>query len=235
MTVPTPSSPDPDHSHPAAPQAGSGHQPGPDGAAPQPAAPHAVSAGYGGEGGPLVLRELRDAAVWGAAVAVVGVLLGLLWLWLAPRVPMYSFGKVSLPKHPEGEEAIGAEGVFTLLGLAFGLVTGVVVFLLRKSGGVGLVVGLGVGGLLGSLLGWRTGVWLGPETDLSQAAQAAGKGATFDAPLELHAYGVLLAWPFAAVLVHLLVTAFFGPRDDLPGATAGGPGSVAPAPQSWKS
>lgn len=228
VTVPTPSSHNPDPSHPSAPQAGPGDQPGAAAAAPPPAPPHAVSAGYGGEGGPLVRRELRDAAVCAAAVAVAGVLLGLLWLWLAPRVPLYSSGKLVLFKHPEGEEAIAAEGVFALLGLGFGLVTGVAVFLARRSGGVGLVVGLGLGGLLGSLLAWRTGVWLGPETDLSAAARAAGQGATFDAPLELHAYGVLLAWPFAAVLVHLLATAFFGPRDDMPG-------EVPAAPQRWES
>ncbi|MGI5351855.1 hypothetical protein ACQEU8_27260 [Streptomyces sp. CA-250714] len=228
MTVPTPSPHNPDHSHPSAPPPGPGDQPGTAASAPPPAPPHVVSAGYGGEGGPLVRRELRDAAVCAVAVAVVGVLMGLLWLWLAPRVPMYAYGKIAVPKHPEGEEAIGAEGVFTLLGLAFGVVTGLAVFLLRRKGGVGLVVGLGVGGVLGSLLAWRAGVLFGPETDLSAAAQAAGKGATFDAPLELHAYGVLLAWPFAAVLVHLLVTALFGPRDDAPGA-------VVAAPQHWKS
>jgi hypothetical protein len=160
------------------------------------------------------------------AVAVVGVLLGLLWLWLAPRVQLYNNGRMVLFKYPEGEDPIGAEGVFMLLGLAFGVVTGIAVFLARKSGGVGLVIGLGLGGVLGSVLGWRTGVWLGPETNLRAAARAAGKGATFDAPLELHAYAVLLAWPFAAVLIHLLATAFFTPRDELPGAVA--------APPNWK-
>ncbi|MGP3991482.1 hypothetical protein [Streptomyces sp. 3N207] len=228
MTVPTPSSHNPDPSHPSAPPAGPGDRPGTAASAPPPAPPHVVSAGYGGEGWPLVRRELRDAAVCAVAVAVVGVLLGILWLWLAPRVPLYTDGKVVLPARPEGEEAIGAEGVFGLLGLVLGVVTGIAVFLLRTKGGVGLVVGLGVGGLLGSVLGWRTGIWLGPETNLSVAAQAAGKGATFDAPLDLHAYGLLLVWPFAAVLVHLLVTAVFGPRDDAPGA-------VVAAPQHWKS
>jgi hypothetical protein len=159
---------------------------------------------------------LRDAAVCAVAVAVVGVLLGLLWLWLAPRVPLFTDGKAVYLKAPEGEESIGTDGTFTLLGLAFGLVAGIVVFLCRRKGGVGLVVGLAVGGLLGSVLAWRVGVWLGPETDLVAAAKAAGKNATFDAPLKLQAKGALLAWPLAAIVVHLVLTAFFGPRDPDP-------------------
>ncbi len=188
--------------------------------------PYGVEAGYGGEGGPLVRRELREAAVCAVAVAVVGIVMGLLWLWLAPRVPLYNNGEVVLFKDPEGEEAIGAEGVFALLGLAFGVVTGLLVFLARRRGGIGLVVGLAVGGLLGSVLAWRVGVWFGPETDLPAAARAAGKGATFDAPLELHAYGMLLAWPVAATLVHLVTTALFGPREVS--------NAVAEAPQGWE-
>ncbi len=108
------------------------------------------------------------------------------------------------------------DGVFTLLGLAFGLVSAVVVFLLRRRGGVPAVVALGLGGLLGSVLAWRLGVWLGPESDVLAHAQAVGKGVTFSAPLKLSAKGALLAWPFAGLLVHLGLTALFGPRDPEP-------------------
>lgn len=48
------------------------------------------------------------------------------------------------------------------------------------------------------------------------AAKAAGKGVTFDAPLKLDAKGALLAWPIAAMGVHLGLTALFGPRDPEP-------------------
>ncbi|RCG22157.1 hypothetical protein DTL70_16530 [Streptomyces diacarni] len=227
MTVPTPSEHDPDHPHAGSPRPAPGEQPGTGPAAPQPTPPYGVEAGYGGEGGPLVRRELREAAVCAVAVAVVGIAMGLLWLWLAPRVPLYNNGEVVLFKDPEGEQAIGAEGVFALLGLAFGAVSGLVLFAVRRRGGVGLVVGLALGGLLGSVLAWRVGVWFGPETDLPAAARAAGKGATFDAPLELHAYGMLLAWPVAATLVHLVTTALFGPRET--------PDAGAAQPQDWES
>lgn len=59
-------------------------------------------------------------------------------------------------------------------------------------------------------------MWLGPDSDVIAHAQAAGKGVTFSAPLKLGAKGALLAWSFAAVLVHLGLMALFGPRDPDP-------------------
>ncbi|MFJ4520321.1 AAA family ATPase [Streptomyces sp. NPDC088810] len=167
--------------------------------------------------GPGMKTELREAAVTTVVVALGGVLLGLLWWWLAPHVPLVAdeIGKnwVVYLKDTEGEQAVGVDGTFTLLGLAFGLVSAVVVFLLRRRGGVPLVVALGLGGLLGSLLAWRLGMWLGPESDVLAHARAVGKGVTFSAPLKLSAKGALLAWPLAGLLVHLGLTALFGPRD----------------------
>lgn len=160
--------------------------------------------------------EVRQAAVIAVAVAVCGVLLGLLWMWLAPRVPLVADSEAVFLKDTEGEQAVGVDGTFTLLALAFGAVSGLVVFLLRKKGGIALVVGLTAGGLLGAVLGWRFGIFLGPETDVVAHAKAVGKGVVFDAPLELKAKGALLAWPVAALLVHLGLTGLFGPRDPEP-------------------
>ncbi|MFE1195162.1 AAA family ATPase [Streptomyces olivaceoviridis] len=177
----------------------------------------APGAGTYEQDGPGMKTELREAAVITVAVALGGVLLGLLWWWLAPHVPLIGDevdkNWVVYLKDSEGEQAVGVDGTFTLLGLAFGLVSAVVVFLLRRRGGVPLAVALGLGGLLGSLLAWRLGVWLGPESNVLAHAQAVGKGVTFSAPLKLSAKGALLAWPLAGLLVHLGLTALFGPRD----------------------
>ncbi|MEV5783505.1 AAA family ATPase [Streptomyces sp. NPDC052287] len=175
-------------------------------------------AGYAGyeKDGPGMKTEVRDAAVITVAVALAGVLLGVLWWWLAPHVPLVADDTAVYLKDTEGEQAIGVDGTFTLLALGFGVVSAAVVFLVRRRGGVPLVVGLAVGGLLGSLLAWRLGVYLGPTQNVVAHAKAVGKGVTFSAPLKLGAKGALLAWSLGALVVHLGLTALFGPRDPDP-------------------
>ncbi|GAA4923443.1 hypothetical protein GCM10023237_50790 [Streptomyces coeruleoprunus] len=163
-----------------------------------------------------VATEVRQGAVVLLAVAISGVALGLLWLWLAPRIPLVSDGKAVFLKDTEGEAAVGADGTFMLLALAFGVVSALVVFLVLRRGGIGVVLGLALGGLLGAVLGWGTGTLLGPTHDVVAHARAVGPGVTFDGPLKLQAFGALLAWPIAAMVVHTAVTALFGPRDPEP-------------------
>ncbi len=186
--------------------------------------------------GPGMKTEVREAAVIAVAVALGGVLLGVLWWWLAPHVPLVGQHSgdswvvyFKNPEDTEGEQAIGVDGTFTLLALAFGVVSAVAVFLLRRRGGVPLVAALGLGGLLGSVLAWRLGVWMGPDTDVIAHAKAVGAGVAFSTPLKLGAKGALLAWPLAAGVVHLGLTALFGPRDPEPGAPGEGGYGVPPA------
>ncbi|MEU6099603.1 AAA family ATPase [Streptomyces flaveolus] len=212
MTAPlTPPPPPNDHS--------SSH----DGPVPPPVGAHAVGTAYdhhGEQDGPGMLTEARQAAVTLVAVALAGALLGVLWWWLAPSVPLVGDvvdgSWVVYLKDSEGEQAVGVDGTFTLLALGFGVLSALVVFLLRRRGGVPLVVALGVGAFLGSLLAWRVGVWLGPGQDVIAHAREVGKGTTFSAPLKLGAKGAWLAWPFAALVVHLGLTGLFGPRDPEP-------------------
>jgi hypothetical protein len=186
--------------------------------------------------GPGMKTEVREAAVIAVAVALGGVLLGVLWWWLAPHVPLVGQHSgdswvvyFKNPEDTEGEQAIGVDGTFTLLALAFGVVSAVAVFLLRRRGGVPLVAALGLGGLLGSVLAWRLGVWMGPDTDVIAHAKAVGAGVAFSTPLKLGAKGALLAWPLAAGVVHLGLTALFGPRDPEPGVPGEGGYGVPPA------
>ncbi|GAB2871156.1 ABC transporter permease [Streptomyces mayteni] len=199
MTAPEPA-PEP------RPAAHVGHDPW---AAPQPAAPAEPAGRHWG-------REIRLALLVALPVAALaGPLLGFLWLWRAPRVPLVASGNDVILADPEGQQAFAADGTFLLIGLAVGAVAGLLVFLLRRRDGVASVLGLAAGALGGSFVAWRIGVWLGPQQDLAAHARAAGS-AVFDAPLDLGARGVLLGLPFAAIGVHLLCMAAWGPRDPRP-------------------
>ncbi|GAB2608140.1 hypothetical protein GCM10027168_46430 [Streptomyces capparidis] len=163
-----------------------------------------------------VAAEIRTGTAVALAVGVSGVLLGLLWLWFAPRLPLVSDGRAIYPADGEGEQAIGMDGWFTLLAAGFGVVSAAVVFGLRRRGGVAVVVGLAAGSLLAALVAWRLGVLLGPGQDIRARAREVGAGKVFDHPLELRAKAALLVWPILAMATHLLLTAAFGPRDPQP-------------------
>ncbi|MGW2019307.1 DUF2567 domain-containing protein [Streptomyces sp. NPDC001927] len=169
------------------------------------------------DGAPSTATELRQAAVVAAVSTVAGVALGLLWLWLAPRVPLISDGKAVFLRDSEGESAVGADGTFVLIALGFGALAAALVFLIHRHGGVALVLALAVGGVLGSALGWGVGTYFGPTHDVVAHAREVGPNVVFDAPLKLEMWaGALLAWPLAAMIVHLVLTALFGPRDPDP-------------------
>ncbi|MFC7932887.1 DUF2567 domain-containing protein [Streptomyces cinereoruber] len=189
------------------------HQPQPhDPAWPPPPPPPS-----GPEGDPITAAEVIQGVLVTVVSAVAGALLGVLWLNLAPRVLLVSDGKGVYLRNSEAETAIGSDGTFVLLALAFGAVAGLAVFLLRRRGGVPLVLGLAAGGVLGSLLAWGLGTHFGPTSDVVAHAKQVGPNVPFDAPLELHlGAAALLAWPLAAMIVHLALTAAFGPRDPDP-------------------
>ncbi|MER6095501.1 DUF2567 domain-containing protein [Streptomyces sp. NPDC001728] len=189
------------------------HQPTPHdpGGPPPPPPPHVPA------GDPITAAEVLQGVLVTVASALAGALLGVLWLNLAPRVLLVSDGRGVYLSNSEGEAAIGADGTFVLLALAFGAVAAIVVFLLRRKGGVPLVLGLAIGGVLGSLLAWGLGVSFGPTSDVVAHAKAVGPRVAFEAPLELNlAAAAMLAWPLAAMIVHLALTAVFGPRDPEP-------------------
>ncbi|MER7826926.1 hypothetical protein ABTX85_30700 [Streptomyces sp. NPDC096097] len=176
-------------------------------------------------------EDIRDGALVALLVGAAGLLLGLLWVWLAPRVQYVSNGEAVFLRSPESEARIASDGTFFLLALGLGVLSAVGTFL-RRAGGVPLVIGLAVGSVFGALVGWRFGLWLGPSSDLVAAAKKAGEGVSFDAPLELLAHGALLAWPMTAVLVHLGMTALWTPRDPDPVPVAGWSGYYQAPPSA---
>ncbi|GAA2923787.1 hypothetical protein GCM10011428_45730 [Streptomyces violaceus] len=179
--------------------------------------------------------EVREAAVISLAVALGGVLLGVLWWWLAPHVPLIGDvvegNWVVYLKDTEGEQGVGVDGTFTLLGLGFGAVSALVVFLLAAArgcaagGGAGcrraarVVAGVAARGVARARGGChRAGEGCGAGCDVLRAAEAGREG------------GVAGLAACRAVVLHLGLTALFGPRDPEPEFEHGhGPYEAPPA------
>ncbi|MBV6696266.1 hypothetical protein [Kitasatospora aureofaciens] len=181
-----------------------------------------------------LLPELRFGAGTVLACILLGLVMAGLWAWLAPKVPLVVDRDRILYADPEGEQRAGADAVFVLLGLGMGTVTALGAFLVtrRRGGGVAVAAGLAIGGLLGSLGAWRLGRWLGPSDNLIAEARRVGTGGHFNADIDLGAHGALLAWPMAAMVVLLALSAAFGKREeDPPPYWAGAYGQLQAPPE----
>jgi hypothetical protein len=163
---------------------------------------------------PDIGRAVRDGAVIALGVAALGVVFGVLWQWAAPQVPLISDGTAVYLKDAEGEQPVGADGWFTLMGLGIGALAAGAVFWWRRAGGVAVVIGLAAGALAASVIAWRLGVALGPTQNVIAHAKQVGAGKVFYAPLQLRAKAALLAWPIASMSVFLALISAFGPREE---------------------
>lgn len=165
-----------------------------------------------------------------AVMAVAGGPLGLLWSWVSPSVPVINAGQNGIVVNdPSPEEYIAADGWFTLIGFAFGLVAAVLLWLvLRRDRGPGLLLGGVLGGLAATLVMWQVGRLVGLD-DWQRWQSSSTAGQSYDRPPDLHAYGALLVAAFAAVIVTTLLAGWSNDPDlDRPGAKPG-PGHDLPA------
>ncbi|RZT80064.1 uncharacterized protein DUF2567 [Micromonospora violae] len=138
-------------------------------------------------------RPLRTVAtVLGAvlALAALGVPLGLLWAALAPDTPVLKTAEGAIYAEPQPEQPIAADGWFSLLGLAFGLLVALVLWfvLRRRRGPVGLVAVV-LGTLLAAPVAWQVGRRIGLAT-FDRLLATAPAGQAFSKPADLRAGGV---------------------------------------------
>ncbi len=97
----------------------------------------------------------------------------------------------------ESKAFIAGDGVLFLLGLAAGVLSGLLAWWLRSRATVG-VLALVLGSALGSYLAWKVGTVGGDRAALLAAARDGRLTGPAALPLELRAKAVLLAWPGAA-------------------------------------
>jgi hypothetical protein len=167
------------------------------------------------------LEELRLAAVIAAYSTLLGAVVGLVWEAGAPTIHLADAinGNESAAK-----PLIGDDVRLGLLGIIAGIIATAVVLLLcrDRERGPGEVLGLAVGGALGALVAARVGELARHHQTVSMIAKII-PGATAGQTSKILQYfgfhvratGVLLFWPIAAVVVHLLAShagQWFGTR-----------------------
>lgn len=160
--------------------------------------------------------DLPAAVLTVVVLAVLGLGVGLLWVWLAPRA------QFTVTSADGGLQVVGGglvdpelfmadDGVYVLLMAGLGLVAGLVVWLRASRRGVVALVGVALGMLAASVTAWQVGALLGkPPT----ADQLSTVGTVVTTALDLNMLAALAVGPFAAVLVQV-VAAVLAHRDDL--------------------
>jgi hypothetical protein len=164
--------------------------------------------------------DLRGALLTVLVLAVAGLAVGGLWIWLAPRAEyrVTASGVEPIGAPPSSELFMADDGVFVMLLAGLGLVAGIVVWLQRRRRGALTLLALATGMLAAGIVAWLLGEWAGPAP---AEAELADVGATITTGLSLGATAGLAVGPFVAVLTYLVATSLSA-RDDL--------GRVEPAP-----
>jgi hypothetical protein len=168
-------------------------------------------------------RTLAATAAVVVALALLGGPLGLLWHYLAPTVPVINAGDGRVLINDQSpEEYIAADAWFAIIGLIFGLAVAVIAWLvLRRYRGPWLVAGVTLGALAAAAVAWQAGrlIGLGAYDDWQRTSVLRD---TYQAPPDIHAYGVLLVPAFAAAIVLTLAAGWSNdPNLDEPGARPG--------------
>lgn len=154
-----------------------------------------------------VTGQARIGVLAALVVALLGFPVGWLWTAIAPRTTyVVAAGKAYLG-NPEGQTLIAADGWFAVLAVAAGVCCAVAAYLLAgRFGEFGLLTAVAVGGTAASLLAWRIGHMVGLSA-YQHLLRTGRDGVAVRAPLDLHAVGVILLWPLAAVVAFGLLEA----------------------------
>ncbi|WP_373321693.1 DUF2567 domain-containing protein [Micromonospora okii] len=153
-----------------------------------------------------------------AALTVLGLPLGLLWAAVAPDTPVVMTARGAVYAEPQPEQPIAADGWFSLLGLGFGVLAALALWvLLRRWRGPGGLFAGAVGGLGAALVAWQVGRRIGLSTYQRLLAEAPD-GQAFTKPADLRAgglhrfldvlpvpYGNLLLPAFAVAVTYTLL------------------------------
>lgn len=161
----------------------------------------------------LTRGDVRGGLLVAGVLTLAGLPVGVIWYLVAPRLGFRVDASGNLlPVGPsESEALIGADGWFTLLTAAAGLLAGVAAWWWRSVRGPIVAAGLAAGGLLGALLASWVGHLLGHGPSAAELHQV---DRLIHAPLHLRATVALVVEPFVAVFGYVVGASFAG-EDDL--------------------
>jgi hypothetical protein len=169
--------------------------------------------------------QIRIGVLTALVVAVLGVPVGLLWVAAAPRTTYLIAGGRALLADPETQTLIAADGWFAVLTAVAGLLCGVAGYILAgRLGELSLLPGLAAGGIAAAIASWRLGHLIGAPA-FHHLLRTARDGTAAKGVLDLHAVGVVVAWPLAAVVAFGLLEALdLAGRESRGRLPAGDPG-----------
>ncbi len=167
--------------------------------------------------------EAVGALVISALSLALGLIVGVVWRYLAPPVQgiiSVSGGqKAVYYEDPETKGFVGQDGSFAVCAVVAGVLLALAAFFwFRHRAPIGVALALGGAGIGASYLGAWFGVWLGPgRGSVVASANGIPVNAVFDLPLQIGATGVIWLWPAVAVGLYFLLMLVFGPSDPEPG------------------
>jgi hypothetical protein len=158
-------------------------------------------------------RELLAGLGVLLAVVSIGALVGVIWSELSPRVLVQMTADGPVLANAEPKEYMGADAVFTLLGVAVGVGLGVLCWVvLRRWRGPVVLIALAVGSLMGACLAWQLGRRIG-LADYMELRSTAQVGWQFYRPPSMNSGGFirifgLPLFPRGALAAQALAAAF---------------------------
>jgi hypothetical protein len=161
----------------------------------------------------VVKADLLPAVSVLSLIGLIGIPLGWIWSRLAPpeRVRVFD-GNQLIPLQLESWHRFDDLGIYTLLGLAAGIITGAIVWLLRERRGPVIMIAAVLGAVLA---GWLGTQMAGAFANSLYAISGTPKvGDVLNKAPQLESMWVLLAQPLATALVYGLLAGWNG-RDDL--------------------
>lgn len=157
-------------------------------------------------------RWVGAVGVTVATFLVTGAIGGLLWQWLAPLAQYKVDDQGGTLDEEQMTKVFGPDGAFASIGFIAGVVVGGALFWWLRERGPWAVVTVVLGSAIGSGVAWGLGMLVGNDP-LDPRLAAAKPGDLIAAPLELHAWTALAAWPVGAALVAALLAALNWRRD----------------------